>query len=422
MENTDVAIIGAGLAGLSAAVHLTKAGKKVIVFEANDYIGGKVSTEYVDGFALDRGFQVFLTSYPEALKELDYKKLQLQPFSPSAQIYYQGKIEKLPAFHDYWYSVVKMCLFSKLISLKDIYSFIKLSLKIKNQNAYDTIIQEKISALEVLKKAGFSQGLIDLFFKPFLGGILLDKSLESSGQMVNFLMKMFLEGATALPSHGMSAIPEQLAMQLPELTVRLNKRLHKINLDGELLFDDQSRFKSKDVLIATDPWSAAKLLDLPLPPPGHNVAVQYFSAEKSPIDDPSLFLFADTGPVNHLAVLSDVSANYAPAGAHLISATILNDYLYLDDEELTQGCLDQLGKVFGDQVKEWKPVKLMRIQNAQPSLYPDRIWHTSFPYKVKDHLFACGDYLEMPSIDSALRVGRLAAEDIIRSSAKDIVI
>ncbi|MEO7143186.1 MAG: FAD-dependent oxidoreductase, partial [Bryobacteraceae bacterium] len=73
MKQVDVAIVGAGLAGLCCARRLTEAGVSCLVLEASDGIGGRMRTDQVDGFLLDRGFQVLLTAYPEAQNILDYK-------------------------------------------------------------------------------------------------------------------------------------------------------------------------------------------------------------------------------------------------------------------------------------------------------------------------------------------------------------
>ena len=89
--DAPVAIVGAGLAGLSCAVALHDAGVPVRLFEASDGVGGRVRTDRVDGFTLDRGFQVALTAYPEMHRQLDLAGLDLQAFDPGALVWRNGR-------------------------------------------------------------------------------------------------------------------------------------------------------------------------------------------------------------------------------------------------------------------------------------------------------------------------------------------
>lgn len=414
-DRVDVAIVGAGLAGLSAAIHLHRAGKSVKIYEAKDYIGGRVSTLVQEGFSLDRGFHVLLTAYPECQKLLDYEKLNLKSFDNDAlNIFREGKIERFSCPLKHPLFVFKL-ISSSFFTTKDFFNLLFLKRKLSKTSAESLLSLENGNALACLKKDGFSQKFIDNFFKPFLGGLLLDRNLLSSGKMVNFFLKMFFEGQAALPSMGMGALSEQMAAYLPEGTIHLNQEVQGINKEG-LILNNNEKIKAKFVLLATDARSAAKLLDLPLPPIGHSVACCYYAAEKSPLNAPILFLNGeDKGPVNHLAVLSDVAPSYAPAGASLISATILDKYMHMSDEELNIAAMKQLSSWFGSQVSKWKLLKIFRILNAHPAIYPDRFWHSPYPFKVRDSLYACGDYLEAPNINSALAIGRKAAAEIIQA-------
>src|SRR5438270_7408292 len=95
MPPADVMIVGAGLAGLACARRLREIGISVLILEATDGIGGRVRTDTLDGFRLDRGFQVLLTAYPEAQRTLDSGPLDLRPFYPGALIRYRGKFHRL---------------------------------------------------------------------------------------------------------------------------------------------------------------------------------------------------------------------------------------------------------------------------------------------------------------------------------------
>ena len=90
-----ILIIGAGLAGLSCARELAARGCTVEIIEAADRVGGRVATDRFEGFTLDRGFQVFLTAYPEAGRALDYGGLSLRPFYAGALVRSGGRFHRL---------------------------------------------------------------------------------------------------------------------------------------------------------------------------------------------------------------------------------------------------------------------------------------------------------------------------------------
>ncbi len=77
----DVVVVGAGLSGLACALDLCRAGRRVALLEASDGVGGRMRTDRRDGFLLDRGFQVFNTSYPQVKRRLDLRSLRLRPFT-----------------------------------------------------------------------------------------------------------------------------------------------------------------------------------------------------------------------------------------------------------------------------------------------------------------------------------------------------
>src|SRR4028118_296815 len=82
-----VVIVGAGLAGLTCAKVLAECGVEVVVFEASDGVGGRVRTDERDGFLLDRGFQVYFTSYPVSRRHLDHGALDFRVFDPGALVH-----------------------------------------------------------------------------------------------------------------------------------------------------------------------------------------------------------------------------------------------------------------------------------------------------------------------------------------------
>ncbi len=92
---TDVVVIGAGLSGLAAARRLTAAGLAVRVLEAGSAPGGRVRTDLVDGFLLDRGFQVLCPAYPAVPQEFDLPPLDLRPFTRGVGVLCGGRVRRL---------------------------------------------------------------------------------------------------------------------------------------------------------------------------------------------------------------------------------------------------------------------------------------------------------------------------------------
>ena len=413
-EKIDVAIIGSGLSGLAAGVALAQAGKTVKIFESKSYIGGRVSSEYRDGFILDRGFHLLLTSYPECIKQLNYEQLELKKFKKGFSVFKDGQLFNIYPLDGGFVSSL-MLLFSKLIKLQDVIALIRLRHFVKTTSSYEFLYDNHQNGETSLEKKWFSSNLIKTLFKPLMGALLLDNSLQTPSLLVDYMIKKVLVGEMSIPRKGLSVIPEQLALKLAEGSIELNKDVYKITSDNELVFDDGKKIKAKDILIATDPWSAAKFLSIPLPPKGKDVINLHFSAAKSPMKEKEIFLNGESSAViNHLAVLSDISPDYAPKDKSLVSITVLGKYIHLSDESLLEEVTKELKSFFGEDVVSWKLLKIERLLNALPSTYPDRLWHSSNHYKVRDHLYACGDYLEAPTMNSALKTGRLAAQEILK--------
>ncbi len=412
MSNTpnDVLIIGAGLAGLTAARLLSERGVRVTVLEASSSVGGRVKTDEVEGFLLDRGFQVLLTAYPEAQALLDYKKLQLKPFFNGALV--RGP-EGMSKVADPWRHPIEgvQSIYNKIGDFRDKLKVGELRQKLISQGETAYLNTPEITTLQYLKNFGFSDNMIELFFRPFLGGIFLESQLNTSSRFFEFVFRMFSNGDVAIPAMGMQAIPRQLAASLPEGTVRLNTRVTAIQ-PGEVTLENGDVLAASAILLATDAHDAHQLFGSAVPERAFNeVHCLYFAAPKAPVTDPILVLNALRGEfINNLCVPSLLSAQYAPAGQHLVSVSVLENGL--DAEQLLNALRGELKDWFGASVDAWRHLKTYTIRRALPNLALPENPLTIQPCPLGEGIFSCGDYLDTPSINGAMATGRRAAEEI----------
>lgn len=412
MATTDVAIIGGGLAGLAAARRLGAAGLRPLVLEAQPEIGGRVVTDSVEGFLLDRGFQVFLDSYPEARLQLDLDALKLGRFAPGAQIWLGSGFGRVA---DPWRDPLAglRSLFSGVFTVADAVRMLRLRSESVLALEGEPIAEGDETAARSLHRRGFSDRAIEGFFRPFFGGVFLDSQLTAPQHWFNFLFGMFATGSATLPAGGMQAIPRQLAASLPPGSVRVNARVRSL-APGRVELADGEVIEAGSVLLATDARQAAVLLPGTRATSWAACATLYYAAPESPVGGPLLVLDGSgrRGPVNHVCVPSDVQASYAPPGQALVSATVL-EHANGDNDGLDRGARLQMSQWFGEKrVRQWKLLRVTRVPFSLPRNVP-RPDAVAEGVRMTAGLYACGDYLETPSINGALRSGRRAAEALL---------
>ncbi len=407
---TDVVIIGAGLAGLACARRLIEVGKSFVVLEASDGVGGRVRTDVVDGYRLDRGFQILLMAYPEAKRHFDYPALRLKSFTRGALIRYCGKFHRIV---DPRRDPIRAIgtLVGSIGTLGDKWKLLELETKVRAREPEQLFEQPEGLTLDLLRWHGFSDAMIDRFFRPFFGGVFLEKELVTSSRMFRFVYRMFADGDAAVPELGMGALPEQLAALLPENAVRLGAPVVAIE-PGLVRLDGGETIEAGAVVVATEGPAAAKLLGWPEPKPARAVTCLYFAADESPIKEATLVLDADdSGPVNNLAVMSDVSASYAPPGQSLISVSVLGDPVE-NDAALLTSVRNQLAGWYGEKVNGWRHLRTYRIRYALPDQTAPALDPARRPVKVSPGLYICGDHRADASINGALYSGWLAAQAV----------
>ena len=407
MKQVDVAIAGAGLAGLCCARRLTEAGVPCLVLEASDGLGGRMRTDEVDGFLLDRGFQVFLTAYPEAQSFLDYKALDLRAFEPGALVHVGNRFCRVS---DPWRRPGRSlsALFSPIGTLPDKLRVAGLRAHVCKGSDDDAFGGPEVSTINFLRTRGFSPNIVEQFFRPFLGGIFLERELRTPSSMLRFVFRMLACGDVSIPAQGMEQIPKQLAKALPSGTVCTGARVASLR-DHRVVLEGGEQIAARSVVVATEGPEAGRLLG-GKGPASRSATCLYFAADRAPLTEPILVLNGDgKGPVNNLCVPSVLSPAFAPPGATLISATVL-DHSPAAVEQLEADSRDQLARWFGPQVWRWRLLRTYQIPHAQPDPSVARPARTSC---VAPSLYVCGDHCLHASIQGAMVSGRKAAEAVL---------
>ena len=424
-----IIIIGAGMAGLACATWLHRAGRPVLVFDAADAVGGRVRTDVTpEGFRLDRGFQVLLTNYPEARRIFDYQALHLKAFRSGAVIRLadgrettlQSPLQRpLAAFS---------ALASPIGSLPDKLRILSLVRHLLKYTPEELLARPAIDTLTFLRRYGWSEQMINSFFKPFFGGVFLDRELTTASNFFEFVFQQFVTGEATVPALGMQELPEQLADRLPAGTVQLHTPVAAVEGTSVRLNSGQM-LEGSAVVLATDGPAALRLLTGRSGNPDDAASAQtadfstaarlttctYFATEggHSPgRNDKLLRLNAAPGSLAHnVAFPADVSGAYAPAGRALVSVSTHGERS-LSEAELTAGVRAELVAWFGPAARQWQHLRSYRIAAALPVYLAGQ--PVQQPLKLADGLFRCGDWAAYPSLNAALATGREVAELLIK--------
>jgi phytoene dehydrogenase-like protein len=423
----DVAIIGAGLAGLRCAGLLERAGLDVQLLEAADAPGGRIRTDLVEGFRLDRGFQVMLTDYPEARSALHYRSLKLRRLTPGALVWHAGRFHR---FADPWREPIEglRFLFDDIVPFSDKLRIAALRTRVRSGELSELFTRPDMPTYAYLQKFGFSPSMIERFFAPFFGGIFLEQELVTSSRYFQFLFRIFAGGSVAVPLEGMERIPQQLSARLKPGTLETGVRVSKVVRKAqrfEVALPGGRTIEAKHVVIAVAEHEQRPLLIDILSPKRaqareardwNSTTTLYYTAAISPVEGPLLVLNGEgpgAGPINNLAVMSQVSNRYAPPGQELISITCVGIGPSNDEQMRLLDALvrEQATRWFGVQVEDWQLLAAYPIHYALP-LARSTHWQSSSP-RLADNVYICSDAQEQPSQQGALASGRRAAEAIL---------
>jgi len=406
-QHADVVIVGAGLAGLVAARTLGLNGIDSVILEASDGVGGRVRSDIVDGFVLDRGFQVLLTGYPEIHRHLDIAALDLRAFEPGALVWREGKGTVVGDPFRRPKTLVSTATAS-IGSVTDKARIALLRTKLLRTDPKALLRGDDIPTAVALRGMGFSSKMIDRFFRPLVGGIQLDPTLSTSRRMFDIIFRTLADGDSAVPAGGMGRITEQLASNLPRTSIHLDTPVVSVE-PGRVVVSGGRSISAKHVIVATEGPVAARLLGLPQVK-SRSAGCVYFAADVAPVDGAYVILDGHGhGPVYNVAVMSHVSPAYAPAGKHLVAAALPGTI----DGDLESAARRQLRSWWGPQVDNWRHLRTYRIEHGQPDQTPP--FHPKKNVSLGNGIFVCGDHRDTGSIQGAMFSGRRCAEAVAES-------
>lgn len=397
-------VIGAGLSGLSCAIHLLRRGVKSVLLEAKSKVGGRVASNRTEtGFLVDQGFQVVLDSYPELESVVSLSSIDLQPFNSGAIIYNGRGMDLLANPFRHPLEIWKTLSFPHF-NLKDISLVVSLMFYAQRVQSDESL--GEASTLNFLKDFGFTDVFIESFWRPFLAGVYLDPDLTIGKDFFLFLLKCFAWGKVCLPKNGMEELPIQMSQRLPQENIRLNAEV-KSWTDREVLLCNGETLEASHVVCAFDTRTA-----LPSPATSfRSVTTHYFtSASLNHLGwDKWLILVPQRLGMNitHMALISSVASNYGHSGMPLLSVSIIG----------AKNCtvsqiIEEIEKIAGRELSlSW--VTKTEVPRALP-IIPEE----PSGFKKKEGVFYCGDQYASPSINGALRSGRLVAENILKGLPK----
>jgi phytoene dehydrogenase-like protein len=405
----DVLVVGAGLAGLACAHDLAGYGFGVRVLEASEEVGGRMRSDLHEGFVVDRGFQVFNTSYPQVRRRLALRELRLRAFTPGILVHTEdGPLR----FSDPTRGPRRAgdLLPGRLAGTRDLLALAVLSGRDMLAPVRWLKRGEDRTTRTALAAAGFSEEFVERFFRPFLSGVFLEDGLETSGRVFHLVWRSMLRGTLCLPGAGIGAVPRLLAGALPPDAVRLGAPVARLTDDGVEL-DAGGELAARAVVVATGPGPAARLLP-GLDLPAYRVVTTYYHAAiRSPLAEATLMTDTRRRFLN-TCVLSEVVPGFAPPGMSLIATSVLG----YDREGRETVLRDALAEVYGTDTVGWDLLTVRTVPDALPAMPPPQpLGRTA---RVTPGRYVCGDHRATGSVQGALASGARAAREVARDLAR----
>lgn len=409
-------IIGAGVSGLVAAKVLENNGYSPTIIEASASVGGRVKSDTVQGYQLDHGFQVLLTSYPAAKKYLDFKPLALQELVPGATIFKNGKSQTIgdPLRN---LSLVFPTLFASIGNFSDKLKILKLNRHLKKKSISAIFKTPEKTTLTYLQKLGFSEAMLQDFFKPFFSGIFLEPNLDTSSRMFEFVYKMFGDGLAVIPKSGMQAISNQLKKGLKNTKIHFETPVKSVK-NEIITLQDGSEIESHFTIIATEASDLVANLKNQATA-WKSCDTLYFETSKRTLQKPIIGLIADKNAlINNLFYHSSVAMEMK-GDKELLSVTVVKDH-DLTAEKLIEKVAKELHVFCG--IVHPKFIQHYQIKKALPKLSNLQYELSSTETKLTSSIFLAGDQLLNGSLNAAMIAGERAAMGVIGTLQDGLIV
>ena len=397
----DIAIVGAGMAGLRAAQLLERAGRDVTIFESSDAVGGRIRSRHVDGFVIDEGFQLLNTAYPELRATGVLSALTLQPFASSLTLRSGGRDRVLAHPLREPLSALQSLLV-RSGSPRDLARFGWLLGRVGLSDQPTFLAHPDCTAREGFRAAGLSDEFVTSVVEPFLRGVLLEGDLSTSWRYVQLVLRSFVKGQTAVPAGGMQQLPLALRGLLSTTHFHFNEPVDRVSATS--VTTSLATYSARAVIVATEEPAAATLRG-EIPPTGRAVTTWWFATPV--LRDSRLHLDGDGGFLSNALAISVGAPSYAPAGSTLVAASA--NGLHDSAADLERATAD-VARLYGLATNDVSLVATTPVRYALPALSPtDHFAGLS----NRDGVIFAGDYAETPSIQGALVSGRRAARAVL---------
>jgi len=407
-----ILVVGAGLAGLSCALQLHRDRRDFLLLEAAPQLGGRQRTTHRDGFTLDHGFQVVLSSYRAVAEVVDIPSLQPRWFESGALLSHGRGISRLASPLEDPITAIA----TDAISLGDKIRLARLGAEVLLASDRNLLVgcasPGDLSTRDFIEQRGFSAEFLTRFAQPFFGGVLLDNDLATSAALFRYYLKKFATGRVWIPAAGIQALPEAIARQIPPEKIRLNSKVTALDA-SRVVLESGENLPFTRLVLALDESSLYQILRLPPSPPPRSVAVVYFKSQTSLYDRPCLILpEGSTRRVRHFVQITNIAPEFAPSGFHLVSASVL-DFQGLAPDQLAAEAAAEISAIFPLARTALAHLDTLVVPYAVPSQPPG--FASKPPPSLPPNVHACGDWKNGASIQAAIQSGlhiarRLAAD------------